>query len=144
MLVTASRRWVMIWGVALTGFTLLMFFVKERLQVNVLPLAFGMTTYTMGPLLGMFLCALLGKGSFRGIMIGATLSFVLTMFVRTDVWAIVSVWTGGVDWLAALPSYESKGSSGGVTPTMASFWMWPIGTFLTLGCGLMGAKFEKK
>ena len=144
MLVTASRRWVMIWGVALTGFTLLMFFVKERLQVNVLPLAFGMTTYTMGPLLGMFLCALLGKGSFRGIMIGATLSFVLTMFVRTDVWAIVSIWTGGVDWLAALPSYESKGSSGGVIPTMASFWMWPIGTFLTFGCGLLGARFEKK
>lgn len=144
MLVKASRRWVVFWGVALTLFTLLMFFVKERLEVNVLPLAFGMTTYTMGPLLGMFLCALLGRGSFRGILIGATLSFILTMFARTDVWTIVSFWTGGVDWLAALPTYESKGSSGGIVPTMAPYWLWPIGTFLTLGCGLLGAKFEKK
>lgn len=142
MLVKASRRWVIIWGVGLTAFTLVMEYVQRRLDVPVLPLAFGMTTYTMGPLLGMFLCALLGKGSFRGILVGAVISFVLTMFIRMDVWVLVDWLNGGVDWLGMLPTYELV-KPGEVKPLVASMWMWPVGTLITFGCGMLGARNER-
>jgi hypothetical protein len=100
-----------------------------------------MTSYTMGPLLGMFLCALIGRGDFRGILFGACLSFFLTMFVRMDIWILVKMVTGGVDWLAALPTYELN-ESGKVIPLVGYFWMWPIGTLLTLSGGLIGAKMK--
>ncbi|YCM45227.1 hypothetical protein V2O64_04215 [Verrucomicrobiaceae bacterium 227] len=141
MLVKASRRWVIIWGVGLTAFTLLMEYVQRELDVPVLPLAFGMTTYTMGPLLGMFLCALLGKGSFRGILIGAVISFILTMFIRMDVWVLVDKVNGGVDWLGMLPTYELV-KPGEVKPLVASMWMWPVGTFITFFGGLLGARMK--
>lgn len=141
MLVKASRRWVVIWGVGLTAFTLLMEYVQRRLDVPVLPLAFGMTSYTMGPLLGMFLCALLGKGSFKGILWGACVSFLLTMFVRMDVWVLVGKINGGVDWLTVLPMYGFN-DAGKVESLVGYFWMWPIGTLLTLGGGLIGAKMK--
>ena len=141
MLVKQSRKWVVIWGVSLTLFTILMNVVKDNLGVPILPLAFGMTSYTMGPLLGMFLCALLGKGSFKGIVWGACASFVLTMFVRMDVWVLVKKVTGGVDWLTTLPTYGFNGA-GEVTALVGYFWMWPIGTLLTFGGGLLGAKMK--
>jgi Na+/proline symporter len=97
-LVKESRKWVIIWGLSLTGFTILMNIVKNNLDVPILPLAFGMTSYTMGPLLGMFLCALIGRANFRGILCGACLSFLLTMFVRMDVWILLKMATGGIDW----------------------------------------------
>ena len=141
MLLKASRRWVIIWGIGLTGFTLLMEYVQRKLGVPILPLAFGMTTYTMGPLLGMFLCALLGRGSFRGILIGAVVSFVLTMFIRMDIWILVEMVTGGVDWLTMLPSYGFN-DAGKVEPLVASMWMWPVGTLLTFGGGVLGSKMK--
>lgn len=140
-LVKESRKWVVIWGLSLTVFTILMNIVKEKLEVPILPLAFGMTSYTMGPLLGMFLCALIGRGDFRGILLGACLSFVLTMFVRMDIWILVKMVTGGVDWLAALPTYELN-ESGKAIPLVGYFWMWPIGTLLTFGGGLIGSKMK--
>jgi Na+/proline symporter len=140
-LVKESRKWVVIWGLTLTVFTILMNIVKEKLDVPILPLAFGMTSYTMGPLLGMFLCALIGRGDFRGILLGACLSFVLTMFVRMDIWILVKMVTGGVDWLAALPTYELN-ESGKAIPLVGYFWMWPIGTLLTFGGGLIGSKMK--
>jgi SSS family transporter len=142
MLVRASRRWVVIWGVALTLFTLLMNLVKDHLGIPVLPLAFGMTSYTMGPLLGMFLCALIGKGSFRGILVGACLSFLLTMFVRMDIWVLVKTVTGGVDWLTMLPTYGFN-EEGKVVQLVGSHWMWPLGTLLTFAGGLLGAKMKQ-
>jgi SSS family solute:Na+ symporter len=141
MLVKQSRKWVVIWGVSLTLFTILMNSVKDSLGVPILPLAFGMTSYTMGPLLGMFLCALLGKGSFKGILWGACASFVLTTFVRMDVWVLVKKMTGGVDWLTMLPTYGFN-DAGEVTALLGSHWMWPIGTLLTFGGGLLGVKMK--
>jgi len=138
-LVRQSRKWVIYWGIALTGFTVLMNYVKGRLGIPILPLAFGMTTYTMGPLLGMFLCALIGKGSFRGILIGATLSFIMTTFVRMDLWVLLENAGLSIEWLAYLPTYALD-AAGDVKPTLASFWMWPIGTLLTLSSGMLGVR----
>jgi len=138
-LVRQSRMWVIIWGIALTAFTVLMNYAKAELEIPILPLAFGMTTYTMGPLLGMFLCALIGKGSFRGILIGAALSFIFTTFVRMDLWVLLKSAGASIEWLAYLPTYALD-AAGAVKPTLESSWMWPIGTFLTLLGGLLGAR----
>ncbi|MDB0067794.1 hypothetical protein N9972_01470 [bacterium] len=142
-LVSQSRRWVVVWGISLTLFTLLMNYARETLDIPILPLAFGMTTYTMGPLLGMFLCALLGRGNFRGILTGAIVSFIITMFVRMDVWVLVD--KAGLnlfEYLANLPSYYLQG--GELKTSFNSSWMWPIGTFLTFGCGLLGGMIWPK
>lgn len=137
-LVRASRVLVLVWGLLLTGFTFVLFEVKEAGKVNVLPLAFGMTTYTVGPLLGMFLVALLGKGrgNLHGLIAGALLSFVLVVFVRIDVWILLIDQVEGLkEWLARLPTYRLEGET--LKTTVASAWMWPITTLLTVGLGLL-------
>jgi len=136
-LVKVSRLLVVFWGIVLTGFTFVLFAVKEKTQVPILPLAFGMTTYTVGPLLGMFLIALLGggKGSVGGLLLGALCSFLLVLFVRTDIW-VLFMNDDLAEWLARLPTYELiEGTKKSVKATLASEWMWPITTFLTMGLG---------
>jgi SSS family transporter len=141
-LVRLSRILVLVWGVFLTGFTFALLAVKEKTEVNILPLAFGMTTYTVGPLLGMFFMALWGrgKGSVLGLVVGAVISFVLVIFVRTDVW-VLFMNDGLAEALANLPTYQLvEGESKTIKPTLSSAWMWPITTFLTIGCGLLFPK----
>lgn len=141
-LVRLSRILVLVWGVFLTGFTFALLAVKEKTEVNILPLAFGMTTYTVGPLLGMFFVALWGrgKGSVLGLVVGAVISFVLVIFVRTDVW-VLFMNDGLAEALANLPTYQLvEGESKTIKPTLSSAWMWPITTFLTIGCGLLFPK----
>lgn len=136
-LVKLSRLLVVFWGVALTGFTFVLFAVKEKTEVPILPLAFGMTTYTVGPLLGMFLTALVvgRRGCVRGLLAGALISFVLVLFVRNDIW-VLFMNDDLAEWLARLPTYELvEGTHKSVKTTFASEWMWPITTFLTMGLG---------
>jgi hypothetical protein len=63
------------------------------------------------------------------------------MFVRMDVWILVEMVAGRIDWLAYLPTYELN-EDGKVVPLVGYFWMWPIGTLLTLGGGLIGTKMK--
>jgi len=137
-----SRGLVIFWGAALTLFTFLMYAIKD--DVPILSLAFGMTSYTVGPLLGMFVAALLGKGNFRGLAVGAVLSFLLVLFVRTDVWLLVGkYWTGVYELLAVLPSYVAiEGEGGevvGVTAVLFSGWLWPVTAVLTYLCAALFA-----
>jgi len=136
-LVAKSRMWVVIWGVFLTGFTLLMRWVKEETDVQILPLAFGMTAYTMGPLLGMFLCALLGRGRFAGLLVGSALSFVCVLFIRADVWALLHSVGMSYEWLGALPTYEvvGEGDAAALKPNVGFYWAWPVTTIITFVCG---------
>ncbi len=133
-LVSLSRVLVCIWGFLLTGFTFVLFAVKEKTGIPILSLAFGMTSYTLGPLLGMFLVALLGKGrgSFTGLAVGTVISFVLVLFVRTDVWVLFMT-DGLAETLSHLPTYKLKnGPPLGIESTLASAWMWPITTIITV------------
>lgn len=137
-MVRLSRILVLIWGLFLTSFTFVLNAVREQTDVNILPLAFGMTTYTVGPLLGMFLVALIGKGrgSVLGLVLGAIISFTLVIFVRSDVW-ILFMSDGLAEWLAQLPTYDLVKTADGksIRTTFASAWMWPITTLLTAGLG---------
>jgi len=138
-LVKQSRIWVIVWGVALTLFTLLMRYAKEVAGIPILPLAFWMTSYTMGPLLGMFICALLGKGSFRGLLIGSMLSFLTVVFMRPDIWILLQAAGMPIDWLASLPTFTVKETAAGseLVTVIGTHWAWPLTTFITLGFGLL-------
>lgn len=147
-LMSKSKIWVVVWGLLLTAFTLLMRYAKEEMKIPILPLAFGMTAYTMGPLLGMFIAALLGKGSLRGLVIGSTVSFLLVVFVRLDVWVLVDRAGGDVSWLRHLPTYIStQGEAGAgfaVRPVLNFVWMWPLTFVITLFSGLAWPSKRKK
>lgn len=132
-LVVKSRMLVVMWGVLLTGFTFLLYIARDGIPI--LPLAFGMTSYTVGPLLAMFLCALWNRGSWRGLVIGTICSIILVLFMRMDVWVLVAKAGLNIDWLLALPTY-ARNAAGGIAPTVFTAWAWPVTTGLTLLCGL--------
>jgi len=126
-LLLQSKVLVVAWGLILTGFTYLLYLAKD--EIPILPLAFGMTAYTMGPMLAMFLCSLRGRGSFRGLLIGSVISFVLTMLVRTDIWVLLLKF----GWVE--PTLTA--SRGSVDSIYSYVWMWPLSTVVTLVCGTL-------
>lgn len=136
-LVSQSRMWVVIWGIGLTAFTLLMRYAKEEAEIPILPLAFWMTSYTMGPLLGMFVCALLGKGSFRGLLIGSVVSFLTVVFMRPDIWILFHKVGMSYEWLGHLPTFTVSEDGDKLGTVIGTHWAWPLTTFITLGFGLL-------
>ena len=133
-LMSRSRFLVVIWGVVLTGFTLLLSVAQN---IPILPLAFGMTTYTVGPMLGIFVCSILGKGSFRGLMIGCLISFLAVLFVQTDIWNLLIK----MDLLTAanfqkFPTFEIDIVGNSLRPKVLFAWMWPLTFAITMACGL--------
>jgi len=134
-LVAKSRLLVVGWGLALTGFTQLLNLVREGIPI--LPLAFGMTTYTMGPLLGMMFCALRGRGSGRGLLIGSLVSVALVLFLRVDFWVLWVKFNLPFEWLAALPTLALNDAGDGVVAIYSFVWAWPVTALLTFACGVM-------
>lgn len=129
-----KTRWLIVgWGIALIGFTQLLNLIRE--DIPILPLAFGMTTYTMGPLLGMMFCALAGRASIRGLIFGSALSVLLVTFVRIDLWVLWIKANLPFQWLANLPTYELNPNGTGVLPTLCYAWAWPVTTAITFACG---------
>ena len=138
-LLSKSKQLVVVWGIILTLFTIGLSVVAQ--DIPVLPLAFGMTTYTMGPMLAIFLCAMLGKGSVRGLMIGFVISFLIATFVRTDFWVLLQKSGMDINWLANLPTFvinEGKPSS-----VYLYAWLWPLTTIITFLCGVLISKKQK-
>ena len=141
-LVSKSRKLVIGWGIILTLFTLLL--MKANEGVNVLSLAFGMTAYTMGPMLGLFLASMIGKASVRGLVIGVVSSLILVLFIRTDIWNLIATNNQGLaEFLGDLPTLDMTEVTTDETTTYkfkSVFyfgWAWPITTILTLACGLL-------
>ena len=133
-LMNRSRFLVVIWGIVLTGFTLLLSVAQN---IPILPLAFGMTTYTVGPMLGIFVCSILGKGSFRGLMIGCLISFLSVLFVQTDIWNLLIK----MDLLTAanfqkFPTFEIDIVGNSLRSKILFAWMWPLTFAITMACGL--------
>ena len=76
------------WGIALSAFAIEL--NSLRGNVNVVNLAFGMISYTTGPMLGMFLAALFTpQARTAGIAIGFALSFLLVAYIRPDFYQIL-------------------------------------------------------
>ncbi len=133
-LVVKSRLLVIGWGLLLTGFTYLMLSVRENIPI--LPLAFGMTSYTIGPMLAIFLIAMLGRGSVRGLVVGTIISFIIVLLVRTDVWVLLGTDNDAfLEMLGSLPTYTYTG--GDLKPVYSFVWTWPLTVILTFFCALL-------
>ncbi len=141
-----ARLLVLGWGVVLIGSTFGLFVITENTRTPVLPSASGLLHYTAGPLLGIFLVALFGKGrgGVQGLLVGTFLSFLLVLFVRTDLWDLFPD-DSLAAWLAQLPGYERVGGKpDSVNPTVATAWMWPVTTVLTAGLGWISGRKKPK
>lgn len=124
LLIRQSRIAIVFWGVALVLVAIGLQTIRG--QINLLSLAFGMVTYTYGPLLGAFLLALSPiRRNIRGVWIGAGLSVLLVLFVRPDLYNLGV--TLGI--LTAEQALELR-------PDLNFAWLFPITCLLTLACGV--------
>ena len=98
-------------------------------------LAFGMVSYTYGPLLGMFLLALSPlKRDARGLWIGLGLSLLLALWVRPDLYTILK----NFGFITAAQAASWK-------PALSYAWLFPMTCLLTLGSGiLLGRKTQAR
>jgi SSS family solute:Na+ symporter len=124
-LLRQSRFAVVGWGIALILVAIGLQAVRG--EINLLSLAFGMVTYTYGPLLGAFLLALSPvQRDIRGVIIGAVISILLVMWVRPDFYNILAAF-------------------GAITPDQAAAWrprlnfawLFPVTCLITLACGVL-------
>ncbi|HIG85079.1 MAG TPA: hypothetical protein EYG40_04780 [Verrucomicrobia bacterium] len=154
-LLRISRYLVVIWGIILS---LCAIGLDElRGNINMVDLAFGMIAYTTGPLLGLFLAALLAdrrKSSARGLFIGCIISVFMVLLVRVDIYNILInlSWTSAdklfdYNWLpievTLLPIEVTwlplpiEVTSSKISPIIHYAWMWPVTCLITLGAGLL-------
>lgn len=130
-----SRLIVLAWGVALPLCALGLQAIRGEL--NLVSLAFGMVSYTYGPLLGILFLALAGiRGAGPGAAVGAVLSALLTLAVRPDLYMILAN-------LKLLTVQQAKE----LVPPVSFVWLYPVTCGLTFGCGWLWAKLrnpEKK
>ena len=137
-LVHKSRMLVIFWGILLTGFTILLNIAKD--DVMILPLAFGMTAYTVGPLLALMVCSMLKRGSVPGLLIGSVISFILVAFIRSDLWVLLAKAGMSVEWLGVFGTYDAAQlTEGKVSPLWCDAWAWPATAILTFLCGWLFA-----
>ncbi len=133
-----SRLLVLFWGVALSAFAIQL--DSLRGNVNVVALAFGMISYTTGPMLGIFLAALFTpRAHTAGLCVGFALSFLLVAYIRPDFYQILI----NFEFLSAKDATEWNGigeEDGKLKPLLHSAWAWPVTVFITWGCGLLFAK----
>jgi SSS family transporter len=141
-LLLASRMLVVGWGVLLTVFAI--FLDRMRGDINVVNLAFGMVSYTAGPLLGMFLAAInpWRHSSLRGLTIGFILSFLTVLYFRTDIYVILINFKVITAQTAASFHGVGMAGDGGVAAWLDHAWLWPITTIITFSCGVVFGKAQ--
>ncbi|MFM8981409.1 MAG: hypothetical protein ACKOLA_00625, partial [Spartobacteria bacterium] len=124
-LVRQSRVCVILWGLALIAVAIGLQAVRG--EINLLSLAFGMVTYTYGPMLGAFLLALSPiRRDIRGILSGAALSIGLVLWIRPDLYNI----------LTAL-QFITPEQATALRPKLNFAWLYPITCLITLACGIL-------
>ena len=139
-LLKLSRILVIAWGIGLSLFAIGLNSLQGN--VNMVDLAFGMISYTTGPLLGMFLAALHGKSTARGLTLGFVLSFLLVLFIRTDFWNILLNFDAmTAEQVASFAPF--KATDGKLASTIHSAWAWPVTALLTWGCGVLLGRRDK-
>ncbi len=133
--VMASRVMVLLWGILLSGVAY--WFATLPEDIAIVPLVFALTAYTFGPMLGIFLLALLAPHcGARGLWIGVPLSVILASFVRNALHARYEEgWPAEffVIWQPTAERIAELNLSG----ALAYIWLIPLTTAITLGCGLL-------
>ena len=135
-----SRILVLGWGVLLSIFAIELDSLRGK--VNVVVLAFGMISYTTGPMLGMFLASLLTpKASVKGLAVGFMLSFILVASLRPDFYQILINYNL-ISLRSALQWSFLQDSGGKLGIIINTVWAWPVTVFLTWGFGILFSEKE--
>ncbi len=130
-----SRLLVLFWGIALSAFAIELDSLRGK--VNVVVLAFGMISYTTGPMLGMFLAALFTpKVQAKGLALGFALSFALVAYMRPDIYQILLNFEL-ISKEQALSWSSLADKNGKLSPTIHTAWAWPVTVFITWGTALL-------
>ncbi|MBT7406775.1 MAG: sodium/solute symporter [Opitutae bacterium] len=130
-----SRILVLVWGILLSAFAVELDSLRGK--VNVVVLAFGMISYTTGPMLGMFLASLLSpKAGVKGLSIGFALSFLMVASLRPDFYQILLNYKV-ITFDQALQWSFLQDRNGELAPTINTVWAWPVTVFITWGFGVL-------
>jgi len=130
-MIVQSRIAVILWGLALPLAALGLNLIKE--DIDLIGLAFGMVAYTYGPMLGILLLALCPfKKSIVGIWIGLSLSILLVLYARPDVWNALQA--------AGLITDQFEEN---FRPELAFPWFYPIATTITFVGGTIPAIWSR-
>ncbi len=114
-----SRLLVIGWGIVLTGFAIFMQAVRD--DTNLINLAFGMTAYTYGPMLGILFLALVTRRISRpGLAVGLVLSLLATLYVRPDLAQTLQL----IGWIS--PETAASWASG-----ISYAWLYPVTCAIT-------------
>jgi len=120
-LLKVSRLLVIFWGVVLA----LMAWQFSASKLDIVTLAFSMTTYTWGPMLGLFLLSIAAP-EFRVANIGASVMFSILVVLLINEPQILNPLLGTV--------YEG--------PLLAWPWLFPIGTLCCFATAIRGRRNE--
>ncbi|MEC9043369.1 MAG: hypothetical protein VYB42_08850, partial [Verrucomicrobiota bacterium] len=84
---------------------------------------------------GIFVCSILGKGSFRGLMTGCLISFLAVLFVQTDIWnLLIKMELLNAENFQKFPTFDIVENS--LRSKVLFAWMWPLTFGITMACGL--------
>lgn len=85
-MVFRSRVAVVVWAIILTGFAIILTGTYEKGESkDLIDLAFGILTYTYGPLLGVLLAALIpGKRNIPGLFVGVAITIIGVALIRPE------------------------------------------------------------
>ncbi|MEM6883467.1 MAG: hypothetical protein AAF571_00440 [Verrucomicrobiota bacterium] len=133
-----SRVLVIVWGIILAIFAIGLDSMRD--DVNMVSLAFGMVSYTYGPLLGILFLALRNQRIHMGALTAGVLASVLiTLSFRPDIYQIALnlEWCSVAD-LLEIPWIVDDGK-GSWKMAIIYAWMFPFTCLLTFLFGLIGA-----
>ena len=130
-MVLRSRIAVVAWAIVLTTFAIVLtdsYGKEDGDGKNLIDLAFGILTYTYGPLLGVLLAAIIpGRRSILGLFIGVAISILGVALIRPELpqfLGFIGI-AGAEEILAPL------------RPQIAFPWLFPINAAITLGCAFL-------
>ena len=128
-MVFRSRIAVIVWAIVLTTFAIVLTDTYESGDSkNLIDLAFGILTYTYGPLLGVLLAAIIpGRRNIPGLFVGVAISILGVALIRPELPQFLEFIgiAGAEDALAPL------------RPQIAFPWLFPINAAITLGFAML-------
>jgi Na+/proline symporter len=120
-LLKVSRMLVIFWGVVLA----IMAWLFSASELDLITLAFSMTTYTWGPMLGLFLLSMVAV-RFRVANIAASVTFSIIVVLLINEPEIMNPLFG--------TTYD--------TPLLAWPWLFPIGALICLFTAMRGRRTD--
>jgi len=123
-MVLRSRIAVVVWAIVLTSFAIVLTdSYATGDSKNLIDLAFGILTYTYGPLLGVLLAAIIpGKRNIPGLFVGVGISILGVALIRPELPQL----------LEFLGVAGAEDAMAGLRPQIAFPWLFPINAAITL------------